>query len=312
MVFAAVDVGSNTLRLLVAEVRDGNLKPLRYERVITRLARGMNDTGLLEDAAAKRSIEVLKEFAEIIQVSGASRARCVGTSALREARNSAIFLSMAREASGMEIDLVSGEEEAALMARGVLSSIRKPDSYVIVDIGGGSTELIYSAGQNTVGYITEPVGVVKMAEAHMHSDPPSEEELAAIRAEADLLSRKVLEKVSMHMGETGDLIGTAGTASTLAAIDLGLERFDHRKVHNHKIGIEKLNRMFAMLKSLPLAERAGIKGLEPQRADLIIPGIILTISLMENLGFTSMLISNAGLLEGTVLEIAEEGLESEF
>jgi exopolyphosphatase/guanosine-5'-triphosphate,3'-diphosphate pyrophosphatase len=122
-----------------------------------------------------------------------------------------------------------------------------------------------------------------------------------------LLSKKILEKVPRHIRENGELIGTAGTASTLAAIDLGLERFDPGRVHNHMISIGKLNRMFAMLKPLPLAERAGVRGLEPQRADLIIPGIILTISLMENLGFTSMLISNAGLLEGIVLEIAGEG-----
>jgi exopolyphosphatase/guanosine-5'-triphosphate,3'-diphosphate pyrophosphatase len=312
MVFAAVDVGSNTLRLLVAEVKDGSLKPLRYERVITRLAKGIRDTGLLDEAAAKKSIEVLKKFDGIIQDSGTSRTRCVGTSALREARNSATFLGMAREGSGMEIDLVSGEEEATLTARGVFSSIRKPESYVIVDIGGGSTELIYSTGKDTVGHMTEPVGVVKMTEAYMRSDPPSEEELAAIRADADLLSRKVIERVPGHTVENGKLIGTAGTASTLAAMDLGLERFDPRKVHKHKIGIEKLDRMFSTLKSLPVAERGGIRGLEPQRADLIIPGIIITISLMECLGFTSILISNDGLLEGIVLEIAREGLKSEY
>jgi exopolyphosphatase/guanosine-5'-triphosphate,3'-diphosphate pyrophosphatase len=307
MVFAAVDVGSNTLRLLVAEVKDGSLKPLRYERVITRLAKGIKDTGILNEAAAQKSVEVLRDFAKIMHGSGASMTRCVGTSALREARNASIFLKMAREASGIDIEVISGEEEAKLTAKGVLSSIRRPDSYVIVDIGGGSTELIYSTGQGTVGHITEPTGVVKMTEAHMHADPPSEAELVAIRSEADLLSKRAVEEISGYLNGKGELIGTAGTASTLAAIDLELERFDPGKVHNHKISIERLARMFTILKSLTLAERASIKGLESRRADLIIPGIILTISLMENLGFTSMLISNAGLLEGIVLEIAGEG-----
>lgn len=306
MLFAAVDVGSNTIRLLVAEIEDGSIKPLRYERVITRLASGIRDTGLLDANAAKKSIGVLKEFAEIIRDSGALRTRCVGTSALREARNSATFLSMAREASGLGIDLVSGEEEAMLTSKGVFSSIRKPESFVIIDIGGGSTELIYSTGRDMVGHMTEPVGVVKMVEAHMRSDPPTEEELAAIRANADLLSREVVERVPGHTVKSGVLIGTAGTASTLAAIDLGLERFDPGKVHNHTIGIENLYRIYKALKSLPLSDRAGIRGLEPQRADLIIPGIILTISLMEHLGFKSMIVSNSGLLEGIVLETARE------
>ncbi len=304
MLFAAVDAGSNTLRLLVAEVTGGRVRPLRYEREITRLAGGMKDTGLLTAEAMEKSAEALKEFAGIIRDSGAERTRCVGTSALREAANAGEFLVRAEQASGMEVEIISGEREGELTAMGVLSAVENPSSFVIVDIGGGSTELIYSREGEAPGHMSVPAGVVKMVDACMRSDPPSQDELRAIRAEADHVSAGLKAEVERSLAENTALIATAGTASTLAAIDLGLEEFDPRKVHNHRMGLERLRDMSSMLGSLTAQERAALRGLEPERADLIIPGIILTISLMEAMGFSEVLISNSGLLEGIVLELA--------
>jgi len=307
MVFGVVDVGSNTLRLLVAEVSPGGLRPLRYERVITRLARGAGESGRISPEAAEKSMEALKKFAGIIRGHGVEKTWCVGTSALREAGNSSEFLEKARLETGLEIEVVSGEREAGLTARGVLSSIERPPAFLIIDIGGGSTEYIFSAGSGGLEHLTVPVGVVKMAEAHMRSDPPSEGELMAIRAEADRVSDMLREKAPQ--GERGGarLIGTAGTANTLAAIDLGLGRFDRLRVHGHVMTLERLNELASRLSALPLSERARVRGLEPERADLIIPGIILTISHMEALGFGEILISSAGLLEGMALELYERG-----
>lgn len=305
MIFAAVDVGSNTLRLLVADVSPSGVHPLRYERVITRLAGGIKETGLLGEAASEKSLAALKDFAGIIEQFGVERTWCVGTSALREARNAPEFMEKARGKTGLEVEIVSGEKEARLTAMGVLSSVERPSRFVIVDIGGGSTEFIFSTEASGLDHFTVPVGVVKMAEAHMCSDPPSAEELISMRAEAERIAETLRERVLWDRKGGAALIGTAGTANTLAAIDLGLERFDPRKVHNHRLSLGRLREMFSLLSALPTAKRAGIKGLEPGREDLIIPGIILTISFMEVLRFREILVSSAGLLEGIVLELYE-------
>jgi exopolyphosphatase/guanosine-5'-triphosphate,3'-diphosphate pyrophosphatase len=230
----------------------------------------------------------------------------VGTSALREAENAGDFIRMAQEATGIGIDIITGQEEARLTALGVFSSLQRPKSFLIVDIGGGSTEFIYSKADGEPGHISETVGAVNLLEAHISSDPPTEAELTAVKVACDRASVSVASRLSDYSRDGSVLIGTAGTASTLAAIDLGLGDYDAEKIHNHEITIDKLYEILAMLKTMPLAERAIVKGLEPKRADLIIPGIILTISLMETFGFTAIKISDKGLLEGIVLDMAGE------
>ncbi len=306
MVYAAVDVGSNTLRLLVAEVSGGRLRPIRYERVVTRLAAGIGSTNLLEQEPMQRSIRALMDFDTIIRQLGAGRSRAVGTSALREAENSGKFIRLAKEAAGMEIEVLSGQEEARLTALGVLSSVQVPASALIVDIGGGSTEFIVTRGADPVDWLTLPVGVVKLVEALMHSDPPAEGELSAIDERASEVVEALRARAGGLVGTDTALICTAGTASTLASIDLALERYDPQKIHNHRVTLRRLREMFDTLKSVPMSERAEMNGLEPQRADLIIPGIILTIRLMEDMGFKELKISSQGLLEGVVLGMSGE------
>jgi exopolyphosphatase/guanosine-5'-triphosphate,3'-diphosphate pyrophosphatase len=306
MIFAVVDVGSNTLRLLVSDVSGRGARPLRYERVITRLGAGLGESGLLGEKASENSLAALSRFAEIIRQSGTERTWCVGTSALREARNARDFVERARREAGLEVEIVDGEREARLTARGVLSAIDGPREYLIMDIGGGSTEFIYSTDEPSgARHLTVPVGVVKMVEAHMHADPPTDEELAALREAARGVSDVLKDEFGGRAKDGARLVGTAGTATTLAAIDLGLERFDAGRVHNHIIPLARLEEMASSLCSMPASERAGVKGLEPQRADLIIPGIILTISVMTAFSFPEILISSAGLLEGMAEELYE-------
>jgi exopolyphosphatase/guanosine-5'-triphosphate,3'-diphosphate pyrophosphatase len=306
MIFAAVDIGANTLRLLVSDVSGQGARPLRYEREITRLGAGVRESGLLGKTPLEKSLSALSGFAEIIRRAGAVRTWCVGTSALREARNARDFIERARLETGLDVEIVDGEREAGLTARGVISAIERPGEFLIMDIGGGSTEFVYSTGGTSgIGHLTVPVGVVKLAEAHMHSDPPSEKELEALREEARGVSDILKGKMGGGSKEGARFVGTAGTATTLAAIDLGLERFDAARVHNRLIPLERLDEMASSLCSMPASKRAGVKGLEPQRADLIIPGIILTISVMRAFSFPEILISSAGLLEGMVEELYE-------
>ncbi len=289
----------------MADVGQSGVRPLKYERVITRLAGGIKERGKLRSQNIEKSLAALNKFASLINDFGAARTWCAGTSALREAGNSADFIEQARRETGLEIEIISGEKEAELTARGVLSAVNMPSSFVILDIGGGSTEVIYQTEGRGFAHMTLPVGVVKMVDAHMRSDPPSPEELRAIRVEADHVSNDIKVRISQGLSVSSVLIGTAGTINTLAAIDLGLETFEPERVHGHRMSLKRLLEMAAYLSSLTASDRAEVKGLEPARSDLIIPGINLTISLMEALGFHEILVSCSGLLEGMVLELYE-------
>jgi exopolyphosphatase/guanosine-5'-triphosphate,3'-diphosphate pyrophosphatase len=306
MVLVSMDIGSNSIRLLVGESRGGAVFPLRYERAPTRLARGLEKTGLLGREAMDNTLVVLKDFLRIVKEYGDCRLRAVGTSALREAKNAGDFLSRLKEMTGIDVKTVSGQEEAELTAMGVLSASHDISTSLIVDIGGGSTELIFCSLKDTIARETLRAGVVKLLEKHIRSDPPSADDMRSLDAECEDVANDARDRFQNHIRGDTVLIGTAGTATTLAGMDLGLEIYDRKKVHMHKIPLERLRTISENLISLPLKERALTKGLEPARADLIIAGIRLTIKFMERMGFSDILISDHGLLEGVLLSIAEE------
>jgi exopolyphosphatase/guanosine-5'-triphosphate,3'-diphosphate pyrophosphatase len=300
---AALDIGSNTLRLLIGTLQGGSVGPLLYERDITRLGGEMGRTGRVGEKGLALSLEVLKKYRSLMEAHGVARYRAVGTSALREAANRAEVLRMVKETAGIDIEVVSGEEEAELTALGVTSSLRTPRSVLIADIGGGSTEMMFCRGPELVKRVTVPAGVVKMAEGFIRSDPPRPGELAALDEEAARVARNLARHFKDLLMPETVFVGTAGTATTLAAIDLALEEYNREKVHGHEISLERLRRMSTRLASLPLAERVRVKGLEPGREDLIIPGILLTITVMEMLNFRRVVISDHGLLEGVLLRL---------
>lgn len=304
MPLASIDVGSNSVRLLVGEVQKGRVMRERHERAVTRLAGGLSGTGLLRKEAIEETVRVLVRFSEAMKAHGVGRAMAVGTSALREADNAGEFLQQVLNETGMNVEVISGRREAELSAKGVLSSIGDVPSSLIVDIGGGSTEGMACEGRKVMKRITVPVGVVKLMERHLRTDPPSREELGSLQEDIEKVSAVLREEAGDFIKGDTVLVGTAGTATTLASMDLGLERYDAEKVHMHEIPLERLKGLSGMLESLPLGERKKARGLEPSRADLIIPGLRLTINLMEELGFRRILVSDHGLLEGVLLELA--------
>jgi exopolyphosphatase/guanosine-5'-triphosphate,3'-diphosphate pyrophosphatase len=306
MPLASVDVGSNSIRLLVGEVARGRVIRGTHDRAVTRLAGGLSGTGLLREAGMAETLRALGRFAELIKAGGARRARAVGTSALREAANAGEFLRQVLLETGLAVEVISGQREGELSARGVLSSIGDMPSSLVMDMGGGSTELMACAGRKVLKRMTAPVGVVKLFERHLVSDPPSGGELRSLDGDIERVVSGLKEKAWAFVKAGTVLIGTAGTATTLASMDLGLGRYEPERVHMHEIPLGRLHELAGMLGSLPLKERMRLRGLEPSRADLIIPGIRLTIKLMEGLGFRSILISDHGLLEGVLLELAEE------
>lgn len=311
MPLASIDIGSNSVRMLIAEVSEGRIAPLRYERVTTRLAGGLRSTGSLDAGAMEKTLDALALFVRLMKEHGTTALKAVGTSALREANNSASFRARILSETGIEVEVVSGEREALLTAAGVLGGIEAPlrqgfSSSVIIDIGGGSTEWIYSSGEGTAVSGTLPVGVVKLCEHYKKSDPPAEAELRLLAHEAGRAAAVLKGRLSSLVGDETAFIATAGTASTIASLDLGLAVFDRVKVHMHRVTALRLREILELLVSLPSDKRAALRGLEPAREDLIIPGIALTIKIMEALGFNEMLVSAYGVLEGIMLKFAEE------
>ncbi|TAL22206.1 MAG: Ppx/GppA family phosphatase [Nitrospirae bacterium] len=301
---ASIDVGSNTIRLLIGKIENKKIVRQRCEMAITRLASGINETGLLNDKNMKRSVSALKEFARLISEYKVTHVKAVGTSALREAKNSEEFVKRVLSETGIKIDVILGHEEAGLTATGVLFDAPKADSSFIIDLGGGSAEWVLCKNSSPVELGTIPTGVVKLFENNIKSDPPSSGEMALLKKEVDIVLKGLKARIGNSIAVNTLFIGTAGAVTTLAAIDLELEKYNHEKVHRHKISLKRLYEISEKLLSLPLSERRKIRGLEPERADLIIPGIVFTIKIMELFGFKGMLVSDNGLLEGALISLS--------
>jgi exopolyphosphatase/guanosine-5'-triphosphate,3'-diphosphate pyrophosphatase len=315
--FAAIDVGSNTIRLLIGDVTDHGIEDVLYERKITRLAEGINRDRILRDERIEASLSVLREFSSLIQRQGVKTTRAVATSALREAYNADIFIRRVLADSGISIEVISGEKEAELTLKGILSSF--PDSSLIicrssliVDIGGGSTEWILCKGKNPVDMGSIPIGVIKLHENFIKTDPVSEADISALSREI-LSSLEILKRKARHyIDRKTCFIGTAGTFATLASLDLQLETYSREKIHLHRIPLSRLHDMRKRLLALPLRERRNVVGLEPERADLIIPGIQFTINVMESFTFDELTVSEYGLLEGVLIEARKERDEKDI
>jgi len=305
MLLSSIDVGSNTIRLLIGRVEGGKVIRRKTEMVITRLSSGIAETGLLNPDNVEKSISVLKAFSDIILAYDISHIRAVGTSALREAKNSEEFRERVLAETGIDIEVISGEEEAELTARGVMFDMPEADSSLIIDIGGGSAEWIFCRNSSPLEIGTIPTGVVKLFDKYIKSDPPSKDDILSLKKESDTVLSGLKTQIGHLINSRTVFIGTAGTITTTAAIDIGLESYDHEKIHRHNISIEKLYDISERLISISLSERKKMIGLEPERADLIIPGILFTINIMELFGFTNILVSDDGLLEGVLIKLSE-------
>ena len=313
-VYASVDVGSNTIRLLVAEVKDNEIIDIFSDRKTTRLGNKVDQTGLLQDENMKASIDVLKEFSSLISKHGAKHVKAVATSALREASNSDIFIKEVFDATGISIEVISGEKEAELTLKGILSSLPDlgfsfalggQDSAFIVDIGGGSSEWILYRGQNNVDMGSISVGVIKLVQKYIKTDPISESDIHALKNEIIPALNDLKKEIGHHINKKTCFIGTGGTFTTIASIDQGLETYSREKIHLHRIPLSRLQDISKNLLDLPLGERKKVKGLEPGRADLIIPGILFTINIMDFFALNELRISDYGILEGVLLELKE-------
>ncbi|MGB9715303.1 MAG: exopolyphosphatase [Thermodesulfovibrionales bacterium] len=309
-ILAAIDVGSNTIRLLIGEVKENNIKDILYERRVTRLAEGVDISGKLMPENMDTSLSVMREFSSLIKEKGVVATKAIATSALREAKNADIFKEKVLSDTGISIDVISGKKEAELTLKGILLSFLGSSymSYpcLIFDIGGGSTEWILCKNLQPVGMGSIPVGVVKLYERFIKTDPVSESDISELEGEIISHIKKVYEEMKDYIDSDTSFIGTAGTFSTIASVDLRLKKYDREKVHLHRIPLSRLYDMKKKLFSLSVEERKNIDGLELGREDLIIPGLQFTINIMEFFKFRELIVSEYGLLEGLLLEIYQD------
>ncbi len=311
--FAAIDVGSNTVLLLVAERRADGLAPLAERAEITRLGRGVDRTGRLDPAAIRDTVEVLERFAAEARSLGARVVACVATSAARDARNSADFFHAARAASGLEPEVIAGEEEARLVYLSAWRDFGSDGSRLaVLDVGGGSTEFTWGDGPVPQGRRSLQVGAVRLTERIVDSDPIGRAGLERLRVGAREALRELRGLVAAgdkpppcetgSAGAGARLVAVAGTVTTLAAVQQALPVYDAEKVHGSALSLRELEELFDRLGALTVAERARLPGMEPKRADVIVAGCAIVLEAMRATGFDRLTVSDRGVRWGLLYD----------
>ncbi|HZP31623.1 MAG TPA: Ppx/GppA phosphatase family protein [Acidimicrobiia bacterium] len=301
---AAVDIGTNSVRLLVADV-DGSdpsgaqLDILDRRMTITRLGQGVDASRRLRADAIRRTVAVLREYRDAIDALGATQVRATATSAARDATNRDDFFAPAKEALGVEPELLSGEEEARLSFLGATAELTgEPGPYLVVDIGGGSTEFVLGTAEPE-GLVSIDVGCVRVTEQFLASDPPTPEELsAAVSVVRDHLADVARELPGVEEART--LVGLAGTVTTVAAVEQGLPEYDRDRIHHFRLSRAAAEDVFRTLALEPSDVRRHNPGLEAARVDVIVGGTIVLVSILRAFGFDEVLVSEADILDGLV------------
>jgi exopolyphosphatase/guanosine-5'-triphosphate,3'-diphosphate pyrophosphatase len=292
---AAVDIGTNSTRLLVADVSDGHIEEVERLLQITRLGERVDTRKLLLPTAITRVRACLVDYRRRAEELGAERVLAVATSAVRDAENGEAFLGEIEHGFGFATRLLTGDEEAELTFRGVTSDRSLPDGTAVVDIGGGSSELIVGGPEGVAFSRSLQIGCVRMTERFLTSDPPLPGELAACAAHV----RALLPAL-----ELSGAIGVAGTVTTAAALDLGLSSHDPVRIHGHRLARASVELILRRLAALPLAERRAVAGLEPARAPVIVGGLVVLREVLDAYGLDAIEASERDILHGAVLEAA--------
>lgn len=299
---AAIDVGTNSTRLLVAEEAPGGFRPVDRRMVITRLGQGVDSRRVLAPEALDRTLSTIADYAAICGELDVTKMRVTGTSAVRDAVNRADFFEGVRMLTGKEPELLSGDEEARATFLGTLSDLNESGPVLVIDIGGGSTELIVGTGRPE-RLVSLDVGCVRMLEKHLASDPPAADELAALRAEVTALLDDVKGDLAVPQGVRA--IGVAGTVTQLAALKAGLPVYDPDVTHHLLLSHGDVRRLARRLGSLTYAQRVRTKALERGRADVIVAGAEILLVILEVFDIAELLVSERDILEGLVIQLLD-------
>lgn len=300
---ATIDIGTNTVLLLVADFEGGALRPVLERAKVTRLGEGVDRNHRLLHAACERTLACLVEYAEEIRKLGATRLDAVGTSALRDASGGQEFVERAAEILGVAPRVIDGDEEARLTFAGALSGLPHVGKVTVFDIGGGSTEIVVgtaSPNQRRIeAAVSLNIGSVRLFERHAHGDPPSAEEMRAVRRD---IARALADAPPPHADAL--LVGVAGTITQLAALELELAKYDATRVHGYTLTRGALARLATRLESLELAQRRRLPGMEPARADVLVVGSAIALAVLEWAGAAELVVSDRGVRWGLAEELA--------
>ena len=297
---AVVDLGTNTTRLLVAEVDHGRVRTLARRSEVTRLGEGVDRSGHLADAAVHRVFAAVADYCRTIDDLDADLRVAVATSAVRDAANAHVLLDRLRDELGLHARTISGDEEARLTFLGATHARSGPDPVLVLDIGGGSTEFVVGVpGSDPTFHVSTAAGSVRQTERHLAGDPPPPEEVADLAEEVrGIVAQAVPARLR---AEVAYGIAVAGTATTLAAIDQGLDHREYESVDGYRLELGACERMLALLAELPLERRRAVRGLHPDRAPTIVAGTVILVASMRAFGLESMETSEADILQGAAL-----------
>jgi exopolyphosphatase / guanosine-5'-triphosphate,3'-diphosphate pyrophosphatase len=307
---AAVDCGTNSLRLLVADVdlARAELTDVARRMEIVRLGQGVDRTGRLAPAALARTAGVLRDYADVIAATGARSVRMVATSATRDASNTAEFTRQVKEILGVAPEVLTGSEEAMLSFTGAtaeLAASRDAAPFLVADIGGGSTEFVLGEpGEPAVHAISVDIGCVRMTERHLQGDPPPRDQVAAATADIGAALDAVAAAVPVRQART--LIGLAGSVTTVAGIALGLRAYDAARIHHARVSAADVHEVSRSLLTQTRAERAAIGVMHPGRVDVIGGGALILNRIMRRFGFGEVLVSEHDILDGIAWSLAAD------
>jgi exopolyphosphatase / guanosine-5'-triphosphate,3'-diphosphate pyrophosphatase len=300
---AAVDIGTNSTRLLVADIESGRIQDVERESRVTRLGEGVDTRRRLLPVPIARVRNVLSEFRRMLESRGAERTLAIATSAIRDAENGEAFLGEVEWSYGFTTRLLTGHEEAMMMFRGVTSERQLGAGAVILDIGGGSTELVAGGPDGVHWHDSLDIGSVRLTERFLASDPPTSAELetcaTAVRA---LLAERVPDEIR---SATRSAVGVAGTITSIAALALGLDAYDRDRVHGFELTADALDEQLQRLAAVPIAERRQLRPLDPERAPVIVAGAVIARETLAFFDLASMEISERDILDGAALAAAE-------
>ncbi|CAN5922916.1 Ppx/GppA phosphatase family protein [soil metagenome] len=295
MATAVIDIGTNTLLLLIV---DAQLRPVADVCRFGRLGQGLDASGRLSDEAIARSLEICREYRTLVDEHAAGRPVVIATQALREAANAGAFIAPAQDILGASIEVIAGTREAELAFTAVARTFSElaGTPYLVVDVGGGSTELITTDGTRVVSAVSIPIGAVRLTERHLKHDPPRPDEVRALIADIDVQ----LAKLELPTGVT--IVGTAGTATTIAAISKGLVEHDPEKVTGVRISAMAIDAQLARMLTQTVSQRRATRGVEPQRADVIAAGVAIYARVMQRTEAPVLITCDRGIRWGLAYE----------
>jgi exopolyphosphatase / guanosine-5'-triphosphate,3'-diphosphate pyrophosphatase len=302
---AVVDIGTNSTRLLVADVAASQVSQLERRTRVTRLGRGVDLSGQLSSEAIEAVCDTVGEYVALYQELGATEVVAIATSAVRDASNGSAFVAELRERFALSATVLDGSEEARLTYLGATSERTPADPTLVVDIGGGSTELVVGTGEELSFHTSLQAGVVRQTERHVLSDPPTASQLEGLAGDVrGLIDGEVAAHPEAH-AEAG--IAVAGTPTSLAAVDQGLDPYDPERVHAYRLSLRSIQTMLSQLASVPLAERLRVTGLHPDRAPTIVAGVVILVEVMRAFGLTEIEVSEHDILYGAAIDAAPIG-----